>query len=140
MSPASPSVSDRIRKQALSRKSEASSCCNHPCLAVPCPQGVLVQPDFECGMPIPESRHPSQKPAWHEIEQWWVSMARRLGVVERGQLFFKNALGQDGVLDRLGAASSWPRADVKERPGLLAGIRADSEERGCPLTRAQAAD
>src|SRR5437867_12955645 len=51
-------------------------------------------------MPIPESRHPSQKPAWHEIEQWWVSMARRLGVVERGQLFFKNALGQDGVLER----------------------------------------
>ena len=52
-------------------------------------------------MPIPESRHPPQKPAWHEIEQWWVSMARRLGVVERGQLFFKNALGQDGVLERL---------------------------------------
>ena len=52
-------------------------------------------------MPIPESRHPSQKPAWHEVEQWWVSMARRLGVVERGQLFFKNALGQDGVLERL---------------------------------------
>ena len=52
-------------------------------------------------MPSPESRHPSQKPAWHEIEQWWVGMARRLGVVERGQLFFKNALGQDGVLERL---------------------------------------
>ena len=52
-------------------------------------------------MPIPESRHPSQKPAWHEVEQWWVSMARRLGVAERGQLFFKNALGQDGVLERL---------------------------------------
>ncbi|MGH7235229.1 MAG: hypothetical protein ACREIO_02500 [Nitrospiraceae bacterium] len=28
-------------------------------------------------------------------------MARRLGVVERGQLFFKNALGQDGVLECL---------------------------------------
>lgn len=52
-------------------------------------------------MPIPESRHPSQKPAWHEVEQWWVSMARRLGVVERGQLFFKNALGQDGALERV---------------------------------------
>src|SRR3989449_10785317 len=101
MSPASASVSDRIRNQALSRKSEASSCCTHPCLAVPCPSSVLVEPDVECGMPIPESRHPSQKPAWHEVEQWWVSMAWRLGVVERGQLFFKNALGQDGVLERL---------------------------------------
>src|SRR2546428_10320725 len=101
MSPASPSVSDRIRKQARPRKSEGSSSCNHQRQTVPCPQSVLVQPDFECGMPIPESRHPSQKPAWHEVEQWWVSMARRLGVVERGQLFFKNALGQDGVLERL---------------------------------------
>ncbi|MGH7167273.1 MAG: hypothetical protein ACREII_01950, partial [Nitrospiraceae bacterium] len=52
-------------------------------------------------MPVPESRNPSPKPEWHEIEQWWVGMSRRLGVVERGQLFFKNALGQDGVLERL---------------------------------------
>ncbi len=52
-------------------------------------------------MPFPESRNPSLKPAWHEIEQWWVGMARQLGVVERGQLFFKNALGQDGVLERV---------------------------------------
>src|SRR5256886_16163935 len=102
MSPASPSVSDRIRKQARPRKSEGSSSCKHQRQAVPCPQSVLVQPDFECGMPIPESRHPSQKPAWHEIEQWWVSMARRAGGGGRGPLFLQKALGPDGGLGRLG--------------------------------------
>src|SRR5256886_16560717 len=99
MSPASPSVSDRIRKQARPRKSEGSSSCKHQRQAVPCPQSVLVQPDFACGMPIPESRHPSQKPAWHEIEQWWVSMARGLGVGGTGQPFFNNPPGQKGVLE-----------------------------------------
>lgn len=39
--------------------------------------------------------------SWREIEQWWVAMARRLGVAERGQAFFKNALGRDGILDRV---------------------------------------
>jgi hypothetical protein len=37
---------------------------------------------------------------WHEIEQWWVAMAARVGVVERVQAFFKNALGRDGALAR----------------------------------------
>jgi hypothetical protein len=37
---------------------------------------------------------------WREIEQWWVAMAQRLGVVDKGQLFFKHALGQDGALAR----------------------------------------
>ena len=50
-------------------------------------------------MVSPQSAAPSQP--WREIEQWWVEMARRLGVVERVQLFFKNALGQGGVLERV---------------------------------------
>ncbi|WP_447975142.1 hypothetical protein [Nitrospira sp. Kam-Ns4a] len=44
---------------------------------------------------------PPQDPPWHEIEQWWVDMARRLGVAERGQAFFKNALGRNGILERV---------------------------------------
>ena len=45
-------------------------------------------------------------PPWEEIEAWWTGMAQRLGVAERGRAFFKNALGQDGILprvDRVGA-------------------------------------
>lgn len=42
-----------------------------------------------------------QQPSRQEIEQWWVAMGRRLGVVERVQLFFKNALGQGNVVDRV---------------------------------------
>jgi hypothetical protein len=50
-----------------------------------------------------------QKPIefpWHEVEQWWVGLAQRLGVGERIQGFFKNALGHDAALtrvDRVGA-------------------------------------
>lgn len=46
------------------------------------------------------AQQPIPDQPWREIEQWWVAMAQRLGVIERGQLFFKNALGQDGVLAR----------------------------------------
>ncbi len=49
--------------------------------------GVSVQP-------VPE------KPEWEALEQWWVGMARRLGVQEPGQQFFKNALGREGALER----------------------------------------
>lgn len=45
-----------------------------------------------------------QQPSRQEIEQWWVAMGRRLGVVERVQLFFKNALGQGNVVDRVDQA------------------------------------
>ncbi len=48
----------------------------------------------------------SPQPPWQEIEAWWVDMAHRLDVTEQVQSFFKNALGQDGVLvrlDRVGA-------------------------------------
>src|SRR5574341_784513 len=54
-----------------------------------------------CGDPM-SSQHQTPDQPWREIEQWWVEMARRLGVVERVQLFFKNALGQGGVLERVG--------------------------------------
>ena len=37
---------------------------------------------------------------WNEIEPWWVAMAERVGVAERVQAFFKNAVGQDGALAR----------------------------------------
>ena len=37
---------------------------------------------------------------WQEIEQWWVAMAERVGVAERVQAFFKNAVGRDGALAR----------------------------------------
>ena len=47
------------------------------------------------------TQQPPQRPSWQDIEQWWVGMAKRLGVLERGQLFLKNALGQDGVLERV---------------------------------------
>lgn len=50
------------------------------------------------------SPHQTPDQPWREIEQWWVDMAHRLGVVERVQLFFKNALGQGGVLERVGRA------------------------------------
>lgn len=46
-------------------------------------------------------QQPPQQQPWQEIEQWWVGMARRLGVAERGQLFFKNGLGQNSVLERV---------------------------------------
>ncbi|MEW6543848.1 MAG: hypothetical protein AB1411_09595 [Nitrospirota bacterium] len=46
--------------------------------------------------------HPSAQAEqpWREIESWWVAMAQRLGVAERVQLFFKNALGRNGALER----------------------------------------
>jgi hypothetical protein len=46
------------------------------------------------------SQQNASPPPWQEIEAWWIAMAQRLGVAERGQAFFKNALGQDGVLER----------------------------------------
>ncbi|MFQ5992169.1 MAG: hypothetical protein ACE5NA_06990 [Nitrospiraceae bacterium] len=48
-----------------------------------------------------ESKALPQPPSWHEFEQWWIGMAGRLGVMERVQEFLKNALGRDGILDRI---------------------------------------
>jgi hypothetical protein len=42
-----------------------------------------------------------KQPCWDDIEHWWMEMGRRLEVVERVRLFFKNALGQDGALARV---------------------------------------
>lgn len=45
-----------------------------------------------------------QQPAefpWQEVEQWWADLAQRLGVGERVQGFFKNALGYEGTLERV---------------------------------------
>ena len=39
--------------------------------------------------------------SWQEITRWWTAMAERLGVGERARLFFKNAMGPDGVLERV---------------------------------------
>lgn len=48
------------------------------------------------------SSQPSpQDQPWPDIERWWVAMAARLGVQERGQGFFKNALGPNRVLERI---------------------------------------
>jgi hypothetical protein len=47
-------------------------------------------------------------PNWHDIEQWWLSMAQRLGVPERGQQFFRKAAGPGEVLERATAAGGDP--------------------------------
>ena len=44
--------------------------------------------------------NPQEQP-WPDIARWWVAMAARLGVQERGQGFFKNALGPNRVLQRI---------------------------------------
>lgn len=54
------------------------------------------------------SSPPPQDPPWAEIEHWWVEMARRLGVADRGQVFFKNALGRAGVLERVARLGADP--------------------------------
>jgi hypothetical protein len=48
--------------------------------------------------------HPQEQP-WPEIRGWWLGMARRLGVQERGEGFFRNALGPNRVLERVDRAS-----------------------------------
>jgi len=47
------------------------------------------------------SHRPPQEQPWQDLERWWTDMARRVGVVERTQLFFKQALGQGHVLERV---------------------------------------
>ena len=48
------------------------------------------------------SSQPSpQEQPWPDIERWWVMMAARLGVQDRGQEFFKNAIGPNRVLERI---------------------------------------
>lgn len=47
------------------------------------------------------TEQPTSQPSWHDVEEWWVGMARRLGVEERGRRFFSNLQGQDKVLARL---------------------------------------
>jgi hypothetical protein len=37
---------------------------------------------------------------WREVRGWWLGMAERLGVADRGHLFFANALGSDRALVR----------------------------------------
>ena len=41
---------------------------------------------------------------WNDIERWWIAMAERVGVEERGKSFFANALGPKRVLERVAAA------------------------------------
>ena len=43
----------------------------------------------------------SQEFPWQEVEHWWVGLAQRLGVGDRIQGFFKNALGHDAALARV---------------------------------------
>lgn len=45
-------------------------------------------------------QEPTEFP-WQEVERWWVDLAQRLGVGERVQEFFKNALGHEGPLERV---------------------------------------
>jgi hypothetical protein len=47
------------------------------------------------------SHRPPQEQPWQDLERWWTNMGRRVGVVERTQLFFKQALGQGHVLERV---------------------------------------
>jgi len=51
-------------------------------------------------MPVMSSPQSTPGPPWQDIEHWWVGMATRLGVAERSQVFFKNALGPGRVLER----------------------------------------
>ncbi len=60
----------------------------------------LGLPHRTFGAAVPTSNSP-QEQAWHDLEQWWVAMADRLGVADRGRLFFKQALGHEGALDRV---------------------------------------
>lgn len=48
----------------------------------------------------PRQSGPEDQP-WLDLEQWWVEMAQRLGVGDQCRLFFKNAQGRDGALERL---------------------------------------
>jgi hypothetical protein len=43
---------------------------------------------------------PATAQDWGEIEHWWLAMAERLGVPERGKTFFKNAAGKGKALER----------------------------------------
>jgi hypothetical protein len=53
-------------------------------------------------MNYPMSSQPSpQEQPWPDLERWWVAMAARLGVQERGRGFFQNALGPNRVLQRI---------------------------------------
>ena len=38
---------------------------------------------------------------WKDLEQWWVGIARRLGLVERAESFFAQARGQGGTLEHV---------------------------------------
>ena len=52
--------------------------------------------------PTDRASHSQSAPTaqeWREIEQWWLAMAQRLGVPDRGQTFFDNA-GPEGALER----------------------------------------
>jgi hypothetical protein len=42
--------------------------------------------------------------SWQKLEHWWIEMARRLGVGERAEFFFKHALGPGRLLERIGRA------------------------------------
>ena len=49
-------------------------------------------PALTAPMNYPMSSQPSpQEQPWPDLERWWVAMAARLGVQERGRGFFQNA-------------------------------------------------
>jgi hypothetical protein len=65
---------------------------------------LAMMPDrrYDAGPTLRRSvMHDLQPPSWEEIERWWMAMAHRLGVMDRVRMFFKNALGHEGVLPRV---------------------------------------
>lgn len=58
----------------------------------------MPPPAETAAMSAPEH---AQDHAWADVELWWMAMARRLGLVERVQSFFSQALGRANTLERL---------------------------------------
>jgi len=50
---------------------------------------------------VMSAHQPTTAQVWQDLERWWVAMAARLGVEEKGKLFFAHASGSDGVLTRI---------------------------------------
>jgi hypothetical protein len=51
--------------------------------------------------PAQATPKPPNEQEWREIKQWWLAMARRLSVTERGESFFEQAVGRGKVLERV---------------------------------------
>lgn len=44
--------------------------------------------------------------AFQQLADWWLELARRLGVGDKGQFFFENAIGPDHALERVDRAGA----------------------------------